>query len=171
MRAILDGDINGMYIMGENPAMSDPDVQHARDAIAMLDHLVVQDIFLTETAWHADVVLPASAFPEKAGTFTNTNRQVQIARPVVPPPGEARQDWWIIQEIAKRLGLDWDYTGPEDVFAEMKQTMRSLDNITWERLERENAVTYPCKSEDGPGEGILFGEAFPTANGRPIDAN
>lgn len=166
MRAILDGDINGMYIMGENPAMSDPDVQHARDAIAMLDHLVVQDIFLTETAWHADVVLPASAFPEKAGTFTNTNRQVQIARPVVPPPGEARQDWWIIQEIAKRLGLDWAYTGPEDVFAEMKQTMRSLDNITWERLERENAVTYPCKSEDGPGEAILFGEAFPTANGR-----
>lgn len=166
MRAILDGDINGMYIMGENPAMSDPDVQHARDALAKLDHLVVQDIFLTETAWHADVVLPASAFPEKAGTFTNTNRQVQIARPVVAPPGDAQQDWWIIQEIANRLGLDWGYDSPEDVFAEMKLTMRSLDNITWERLEREGAVTYPCKAEDAPGEAILFGESFPTANGR-----
>lgn len=166
MRAILDDKISGMYIMGENPAMSDPDVQHARDALAKLDHLVVQDIFLTETACHADVVLPASAFPEKAGTFTNTNRQVQIARPVVPTPGDAQQDWWIIQEIARRLGLDWNYSGPEDVFSEMKQTMRSLDNITWERLERENAVTYPCRGEDVPGEAILFGEAFPTETGR-----
>lgn len=166
MRAILDGNINGMYIMGENPAMSDPDVQHARDALAKLDHLVVQDIFLTETAWHADVILPASAFPEKAGTFTNTNRQVQMARSVVPPPGQAQQDWWIITEIANRLGLNWAYNGPEDVFVEMKQTMRSLDNITWDRLEREGAVTYPCKAEDIPGEAILFGESFPTANGR-----
>lgn len=166
VRAILDDKINGMYIMGENPAMSDPDAQHARDALAKLDHLVVQDIFMTETAWHADVILPASAFPEKAGTFTNTNRQVQIARPVVPPPGDARQDWWIIQEIANRLGMDWSYTEPKDVFAEMKQTMRSLDNITWDRLERENAVTYPCRGEDTPGDAILFGEAFPTETGR-----
>ncbi len=166
MRSILADGIKGMYIMGENPAMSDPDVQHARDALAKLDHLVVQDIFLTETAAHADVVLPASAFPEKAGTFTNTNRQVQMARPVLDPPGDARQDWWIIQEIANRLGLEWQYTGPADVFAEMAMTMRSLDHISWARLEQEGAVTYPCPSDDGPGDAILFGDGFPTEDGR-----
>ena len=102
MHAIHDGEIKGMYIMGENPAMSDPDVQHAREALAKLEHLVVQDIFLTETAFHADVILPASAFAEKDGTFTNTNRHVQIGRQALKPPGEARQDLWIIQEIGQR---------------------------------------------------------------------
>src|SRR5580692_8865920 len=106
MNAVHAGTINGMYVEGENPAMSDPDLNHARQALAMLDHLVVQDLFLTETAFHADVVLPASAFAEKSGTYTNTDRRVQMANPVVAPPGDARQDWWIIQEIAKRLGLD-----------------------------------------------------------------
>ena len=115
-----------MYIEGENPAMSDPDLNHAREALAKLDHLVVQDLFLTETAFHADVVLPASAFAEKTGTFTNTDRRVQMARPVISPPGDARQDWWIIQEIAQRLGLDWNYDGPADVFAEMAQVMPSF---------------------------------------------
>src|SRR3546814_6434151 len=104
--------------MGENPAMSDPDQHHTRAALTMLEHLVVQDIFLTETAAFADVVLPASAFPEKSGTFTNTNRQVQMGRQVLPPPGEARQDWWIVQEIARRMGLDWTYRGPAEGFAE-----------------------------------------------------
>jgi formate dehydrogenase major subunit len=143
MRAIHAGQIRGMFIEGENPAMSDPDLNHARHALAMLDHLVVQDLFLTETAFHADVVLPASAFAEKAGTFTNTDRRVQIARPVIAPPGDARQDWWIIKEIANRLGLNWTYNGPADIFAEMAQVMPSFNNITWERLEREGAVTYP----------------------------
>ena len=127
-------EIKGMYIMGENPAMSDPDVTHAREALAHLEHLVVQDIFLTETAKYADVVLPASAWPEKDGTVTNTNRQVQIGRTALPLPGNARQDWWIIQEIARRIGLDWSYTHPRDVFAEMKLAMPSLNDITWERL-------------------------------------
>ncbi|SON55309.1 putative formate dehydrogenase [Hartmannibacter diazotrophicus] len=166
MRAIHDGEINGMYVEGENPAMSDPDLNHARGALAMLDHLVVQDLFLTETAFHADVVLPASAFAEKAGTFTNTDRRVQLANPVVNPPGDARQDWWIIQEIAKRLGLDWTYEGPADVFAEMAQTMPSFNNITWERLVREGAVTYPVDSPDQPGNEIIFHAGFPTENGR-----
>ena len=111
MNAIHAGEIQGMYIEGENPAMSDPDLQHARQALAKLDHLVVQDLFLTETAFHADVVLPASAFAEKVGTFTNTDRRVQMAAPVVEPPGDARQDWWIIQEIGKRMGLRWTYAG------------------------------------------------------------
>ncbi len=152
--------------MGENPAMSDPDVQHAREALAKLEHLVVQDIFLTETAFHADVVLPASAWPEKDGTVTNTNRQVQMGRQALALPGDARQDWWIIQEIATRLGLDWRYGSVADVFAEMKTVMPSLDNITWERLQRESAVTYPCDAPDKPGNDIVFGDGFPTPDGR-----
>jgi formate dehydrogenase major subunit len=164
--AILAGDINGMYIMGENPAMSDPDTDHAREALATLDHLVVQDIFLTETAFHADVILPASAWPEKDGTVTNTNRQVQRGRAALTPPGDARQDWALIQEIAQRIGLDWRYEGPSDVFGEMAEIMPSLDNITWERVSRESAVTYPCDAPNKPGNEIVFAESFPTANGR-----
>ncbi|MGR3714304.1 MAG: formate dehydrogenase subunit alpha [Shimia sp.] len=165
MHAIHDGDIKGMYILGENPAMSDPDVDHARAALAKLEHLVVQDIFLTETANYADVILPSSAWYEKSGTVTNTNRQVQMGRPVTSPPGEAREDWWIEVELAKRLGLDWDYTHPSEVFAEMKLNMGSLDNITWERLEGE-AVTYPSLSPEDPGQAIVFGDGFPRDNNR-----
>ncbi|MFQ5954750.1 MAG: formate dehydrogenase subunit alpha [Kiloniellales bacterium] len=166
MHAILADEIKGMYIMGENPAMSDPDTRHAREALARLEHLVVQDLFLTETAWHADVVLPASAWPEKTGTVTNTNRQVQIGRQALNPPGEARQDWWIIQEIARRIGVDWRYEHPSDVFAEMTRIMPSLDNITWERLERDHAVTYPCDAPDQPGHDVVFGDGYPTPSGR-----
>jgi formate dehydrogenase major subunit len=165
MQAILAGRIRAMYIMGENPAMSDPDVQHARDALASLDHLVVQDIFLTETAALADVVLPASAFPEKDGTFTNTNRQVQLGRAALPLPGDTRQDLWIIQEIARRIGLDWNYGGPADVFAEMAQCMHSLEGITWERLRNEGSVTYPV-DENGVSKEVIFTSGFPTASGR-----
>jgi formate dehydrogenase major subunit len=152
--------------MGENPAMSDPDVEHARAAIARLEHLVVQDVFLTETANYADVILPASAWPEKTGTVTNTNRQVQLGRKAVEPPGEAREDWRITVDIARRLGLDWSYTHPREVFAEMKATMPSLDNITWERLEAENVVTYPSLSPTDPGQPVVFGDGFPRAEGR-----
>jgi len=166
MTAIHEGKIRGMYIEGENPAMSDPDLNHARVALAKLDHLVVQDLFLTETAFHADVVLPASAFAEKSGTFTNTDRRVQIARPVLDPPGDARQDWWIISEIAKGMGLPWNYAGPSEIFAEMAQVMPSFANITWERLEREGAVTYPVDAPNQPGHEIIFYAGFPTQSGR-----
>ncbi len=166
MHAIHANEIKGMYIMGENPAMSDPDVSHARAALAHLEHLVVQDLFLTETAWHADVVLPASAHAEKWGTYTNTNRQVQIGRPVVSPPGEARQDWELIQEIARRIGRDWNYKHVSEVFAEMTKVMPSLANITWERLLAEESVTYPCDAPDKPGNEIIFATSFPTASGR-----
>ena len=159
------GNIKGMYIQGENPAMSDPDVEHARDAFAKLEHLVVQDIFLTETACFADVILPASALYEKNGTVSNTNRQVQRVRPAVTPPGEAREDWAITVELAQRLGLDWDYTDASQVFAEMKQVMKSLDNITWERLNTET-VTYPSLSPTDPGQAVVFGDGFPRAEGR-----
>jgi formate dehydrogenase major subunit len=164
--AVHEGHIKGMYILGENPAMSDPDVTHAREALAKLEHLVVQDIFLTETANFADVILPAAAFYEKSGTVTNTNRQVQMGRPAVKPPGEAREDWAITTELAKRLGLGWTYTHPSQVFAEMKLNMKSLSNISWERLERESCVTYPSLSETDPGQPIVFADGFPRANGR-----
>ena len=166
MDAVHAGDITGMYILGENPAMSDPDVEHARDALANLKHLVVQDIFLTETANYADVILPASAFAEKSGTVTNTNRQVQMGRPAVTPPGGAKEDWWIEVELAKRLGLNWFYDSPADVFAEMKLNMKSLSNITWDRLEQEGAVTYPSLSPEDPGQAIVFGDGFPRQDGR-----
>ena len=160
MQAAEAGRIRGMYVMGENPAMSDPDLSHARAALACLDHLVVQDIFLTETAMLADVVLPASVFVEKTGSFTNTDRHIQMGRQVLDPPGEARQDLWIIQEMAKRLGLDWSYAGPAQVFTEMTRVMPSLADITWERLEAEGGITCP------QGKAILFDESFPTADGK-----
>jgi formate dehydrogenase major subunit len=166
VHAIHAGTIRGMYIQGENPAMSDPDLDHARGALARLEHLVVQDLFVTETAQFADVILPASAWAEKDGTVTNTNRQVQMGRAAVPLPGDARPDWWIIQEVARRLGLDWHYTHPREVFAEMKRGMHSLDHISWERLEAEESVTYPCPADDAPGMDVVFGDRFPTASGR-----
>ena len=166
MDAAHDERIKGMYIMGENPAMSDPNAYHVREAMARLEHLVVQEIFLTETAFFADVLLPATAWPEKTGTVTNTNRQVQLGRKALQAPGEAREDWWIIQEIARRIGLPWSYTGPQDVFNEMRQCMKSLTGITWERLERESAVLYPCDDESHPGHPVIFGDGFPTASGR-----
>ncbi len=165
MNEAYDGVIKGMYVEGENPAMSDPDVLHARAAMAKLEHFVVQDLFLTETAFYADVVLPAAANPEKTGTFINSDRTVQMGRQAVTPPGDAQQDWWIIQEIAKRLGLDWNYQGPKDIFNEMRQAMDSIAGITWERLESES-VTYPCENEGDPGEPVIFHDGYPTASGR-----
>ncbi len=173
MHAVHAGKIRGMYIMGENPAMSDPNLNHAREALAHLHHLVVQDIFFTETAGYADVILPASAFPEKTGTFTNTDRRVQLGRQAIDPPGEARQDLWIIQEIARRLGLNWNYGGPADVWNEIRVAVPSVAGITWERLEREDSVTYPCLKEGDPGEPVIFKNGFPTEDGRarfvPVD--
>ncbi|HEU4924951.1 MAG TPA: molybdopterin-dependent oxidoreductase, partial [Burkholderiales bacterium] len=166
MNSAYEGKIRGMYIMGENPAMSDPDVAHARAAMAKLEHLVVQDIFLTETAYLADVVLPATAWPEKDGTVTNTDRMVQLGRKALMPPGEAREDLWIIVEIARRLGLPWSYSNPKDAWDEMRQCMDSIRGITWERLERDSSVTYPCENEGDPGQPVVFTTHFPTPTGR-----
>jgi len=183
--------VRGMYIVGENPAMSDPDLNHARHALASLAHLVVQDIFMTETAWLADVVLPATAWPEKTGTVTNTDRMIQLGRQAILPPGEARSDLWIISQIAQRVGaaaneplsntdrananrarpLAFGYEGADGgvaaVFEEMRRAMHAaIGGISWERLERESSVTYPCLSEDDPGSPIVFTERFPTPDGR-----
>jgi len=166
MHAIKKGNIRGMYVQGENPAMSDPDANHARESLAALDHLVVQDIFLTETAYLADVILPASAFPEKDGSFTNTDRLVQMGRKAINPPGDARQDLWIIQEIGKKLGLDWHYNHVSEVFDEMRHTMPSIGGITWDRLDREHSVTYPCRKEGDPGQSVVFVDDFPREGGR-----
>jgi len=185
--------VRGMYIMGENPAMSDPDLNHARHALASLEHLVVQDIFMTETAWLADVVLPASAWPEKTGSVTNTDRMVQLGQQALEPPGQARADLWIIQQMARRIGphavpspagsvpllgqagsgdrLNWqyagDYHGVAAVYEEMRQAMHtSLAGISWARLQRESSVTYPCLNEDDPGAPTVFIHRFATADGR-----
>jgi len=166
MNAAKQHEIRGMYIMGENPAMSDPDVDHAREAMAALDHLVVQDIFLTETAYLADVILPATAWPEKVGTVTNTDRMVQLGRKAIDPPGDAREDFWILNELGRRLGLDWTYSHPRDTFNEMRKCMDSIAGITWERLEQQSSVTYPCEQEGDPGDPVVFIENFPTASGR-----
>ncbi len=170
MDAACDGRIRGMYVMGENPAMSDPNAHHARAGLAKLEHLVVQDIFLTETAYLADVVLPASAWPEKTGSVTNTDRMVQLGRRALEMPGDARQDLWIIQQLAQRLGCDWNYAGPEsgvaEVYEEMRNAMNSIMGISWERLEAQSSVTYPCRTEDDPGQPVVFTENFPTSDGR-----
>jgi formate dehydrogenase major subunit len=166
MNAARTHDIRGMYIMGENPAMSDPDVDHAREALAALDHLVVQDIFLTETAYLADVVLAATAWPEKTGTVTNTDRMVQLGRKALDPPGDAKEDFWLLVELGRRIGLDWQYRHPRDVFDEMRTCMDSIAGITWERLERDSSVTYPCVREGDPGDPVVFIERFPTKTGR-----
>jgi formate dehydrogenase major subunit len=172
--------VRGMYIMGENPAMSDPNLNHTRHALASLSHLVVQDIFMTETAWLADVVLPASAWPEKTGTVSNTDRMVQLGKKAIAPPGQARADLWIVQQIARGMGLDWSYEndstlrstdegyhGVERVYEEMRQAMHAaIGGITWERLQRESSVTYPCHSADDPGEPIMFHDRVATPDGR-----
>ena len=175
MHAAAAGRLKGLYVMGENPAMSDPDANHAREALAALDLLVVQDIFMTETACLADVVLPASSFAEKTGSFTNTDRTVQMARPALQPPGQARQDIAILIDMARELGLDWStYGNPHTdapavvgaVFDEMRRAMPSIAGITWARLQAEDAVTYPCENEGDPGEPVVFTEHFPTPSGR-----
>jgi formate dehydrogenase major subunit len=166
MHAIKKGGIKGMYVQGENPAMSDPDANHARESLAALEHLVVQDIFLTETAYLADVILPASAFPEKDGSFTNTDRLVQMGRKAINPPGDARQDLWIIIQIANRMGCGWHYNHVSEVFDEMRHTMPSIAGITWDRLDREHSVTYPCMKEGDPGQSVVFTDTFPRDSGR-----
>lgn len=166
MRAAEQGKVHGMYIMGENPAMSDPDLNHARKALANLDFLVVQDIFMTETAALADVVLPASAFAEKTGSFTNTDRTVQLARQVRNPPGDARQDLWIIQQIARTIGLNWKDQTVGEVFDEMCACMPELQGMNWTRLQADTAITYPCRTAESPGEPVIFREQFPTVDGK-----
>ncbi|MDS0477318.1 formate dehydrogenase subunit alpha [Natrinema sp. 1APR25-10V2] len=153
-----DGNLRGMYIVGENPALSEPNVEHAGEALEALDFLVVQDIFMTETAEHADVILPAATSPEKHGTFTNTERRIQRVRPTTEPPGNARQDWEITQELANRLGYSWDYDHPQEIMDEISHLVPLYGGVSYDRLEEtpEHGLQWPVPDEDHPGTPYLY---------------
>jgi predicted molibdopterin-dependent oxidoreductase YjgC len=159
IHAAYDGAIKGMFVFGENPMVSDPDIQHVEEALDKLDFLLVQDIFLTETAMKADVVLPGCCFAEKDGTFTSTERRVQRIRKAVSPPGDARDDWWIICELASRMGYPMSYNSAEEIFEEMRSLTPSYAGMTYARLEGAG-LTWPCPAEDHPGTPILHKEQF-----------
>ncbi len=165
--AAIRGEVKGMYIMGENPAMSDPNLNHSRGALANLEFLVVQDIFLTETAYFADVILPSTAFPEKTGTYTNTDRRVQIGRRAIDPPGEAREDWRIVAEISERLGYPMDYASEAEIFDEIASLTPFMAGMSYDRLGG-HGLLWPCTKPDRPGREILFGKSFPSGRGKLI---
>jgi len=166
MNAAEEGKVSAMYIMGENPMISDPDLQHVEASLKKLDFLVVQDIFLSETARLADVVLPAASFAEKGGTFTNTERRVQRIRPAIDPIGESRPDWWITCEIAKRLGgKGFDFAHPREIFEEIASLTPSYEGISYKRLEN-GGLQWPCKSQEHPGTPMLHTEQFLTSTGK-----
>ena len=161
-----EGKVKGLYVMGENPMLTDPNLNHARACFEELAFLAVQDIFLTETAEMADVVLPAAAFAEKEGTFTNTERRVQAVRRAVAPPGEARLDWQIISEISTRMGYPMHYESPAAILAEIGQAIPDYKGITWERLESGHGIQWPCPDEQHPGTRFLFEDSFPRGRGK-----
>jgi formate dehydrogenase major subunit len=166
MKGALEGRIKGMFMLGENPFLSDPNVNKVRQALAALDFLAVQDIFLTETAEFADVVLPASSFLEKTGTYTNTDRRVQIGRTALKPPGEARLDWQVLCELGTRLGYPMHYDSPQQVFAEFAALTKNYQGLTYERLGNTGKL-WPCPDpENSDGKVVLFGDGFPTPTGR-----
>ena len=164
--AILEGTVRAIYVMGENPVRSHPDVHHIEEAFRRLDFLVVHDIFPTETTEFAHVIFPATAWPEKNGTFTNTDRRVQRVRKAVDPPGEARDDWWIIQEVARRMGHDFGFTNEAEIFNEMASLMPIYRGISYERIEHQG-IPWPCPSPDHPGTPYLHKDGrFNTPSGR-----
>ena len=166
MHGAIDRTVRGMYILGENPFISDPNSNKVRKALSALDFLVVQDIFLTETAEFADVILPASSYFEKSGTYTNTDRRVQVGRPVLESPGEARADWQVICEIAGRVGLPMSYASPAEVFDEFTSLTKNYKGLTHDNLGSTGKL-WPCANpETDDGAQILFGDGFPTASGR-----
>jgi formate dehydrogenase alpha subunit len=174
----LTGDTRAMYVVGENPLLSEPDLHHAEKAIGQLDFLVVQDLFMHETAERAHVFLPAAAFAEKEGTFTNSERRVQRVRTALPPAGQARPDWWITAElarrVARRLGVDvgrqFDYTGAAEIFDELARLWPFIAGLSHARLDREGGIQWPCPTPDHPGTRYLYAETFPRGRGRFVPA-
>src|ERR687895_363847 len=160
----LTGDTRAMYVVGENPLLSEPDLHHAEKAIGQLDFLVVQDLFMHETAERAHVFLPAAPFAEKEGTFTNSERRVQRVRTALPPPGQARADWWITGELARRVarrlglpvGRQFDYAGPSEIFDEMARLVPFLGGISYDRLDREGGLQWPCPTPAHAGTRFLY---------------
>ncbi|WP_254841334.1 formate dehydrogenase subunit alpha [Natronomonas marina] len=164
--AIHDGDLDGLFVMGENPALSEPDVDHAEEALEELEFLAVVDIFETETTAHADVVLPAASFAEKRGTFTNTERRVQLVDRIRDPPGEARPDWRVVQALANRMGADWDYADPAEIMEEIARVAPIYGGISHDRLKREGGLQWPCTDADDPGTRFLYEDGFNFDDGR-----
>lgn len=183
---ILAGVVKGWYVMGENPLMSEPNLRHAQHAVEQLEFFVAQDIFFNESNVYADVILPAASFAEKDGTYTNSDRRVQRGRVAVPPPGQARADWEIISDLARRcirtttaderttdgearavkMLAGWSYGRPEEIWEEMRRVTPDFWGITYERLEREGGVHWPCPALDHPGTPYLFAEDFPSGRGK-----
>jgi len=172
--AVEKGTIKGYYVMGENPMMSEPDLLHARHVMENLDFLLYQDIFMNETGEYADVILPAVSFAEKDGTFTNSDRRVQLVRPAIKPPGEARPDWEIIQDLALRVeeklahkrSPGFTFTHPSQIWDEMAELTPPFQGITHERVEKEDGVHWPCPTPDHPGTPYLFTDTFPRGRGK-----
>jgi len=164
MEAARKGEIRALYVMGENPLLSDPDAAHVEEALKRLDLLIVQDIFLTETARLADVVLPSACFAEKDGTFTNTERRVQLVRKAVPPPGQAKADWEIIAGLATRMGYPMSYASAAHIMAEISRVTPSYAGIAHERLEKEG-LQWPCLNADHPGTRFLHKDRFSRGRG------
>jgi predicted molibdopterin-dependent oxidoreductase YjgC len=162
-----DSPIRGLYIMGENPVISDPNIAHAEDWVRSLEFLVVQDLFLTETARWADVVLPGSSFAEKMGTYVNTERRIQLSEPAIDPPGSARRDLDILIDLSNRLGLSTTWSGPEDVMREIASVTPSWRGVTYPAL-KGSGLQYPVLTQESKGTSYLFTEAFPTADGRAL---
>src|SRR5690348_11903624 len=161
----LKGGVRGMYMLGENPFLSDPNINKVRKALSKLDFLVVQDIFLTETAEFADVILPASSYLEKDGTYTNTDRRVQLGRKVLDTPGQARVDWEVVQDIANRVGLGWDYSSPREIFTEMVSVIPSYANLSYDNLGLTGKLYPNPDPEHSDGTVVMFGERFNTDDG------
>jgi len=166
LAAAEEGDVRGLYVMGENPALSEPDIGDAGHALDALDFLVVQDLFLTETAEHADVVLPAASFAEKDGTFTNTERRVQRVRPARDPPGRARTDFDILTDLADRFDAGWEYESPADAMDEIATVAPIYGGISHDRLEREGGLQWPCRDADDPGTRYLYEDGFNFPDGK-----
>ncbi len=180
---IGDGKVRALYVLGENPATSDPNSHHARDCLAHCDFIVLQDIFPTETAAYADVLLPGSSFAEKTGTVTNTERRIQLMRKAIEPPGEAREDWRIIADLAGRILSEggrkvedgthagWDYASPAQIMAEINALAPSYAGVTYQRLERGETFQWPVKDADHPGTPILHVGQFTRGKGKfaPIE--
>jgi predicted molibdopterin-dependent oxidoreductase YjgC len=167
------GVIKGYFVMGENPLMSEPDLRHARHVIENLDFILYQDIFLNETGEYADIIMPATSFAEKEGTFTNSDRRVQLIRRAVPSPGLSRSDWEILCDLAKRVekrlgqqpGIGFDFRSPSEIWDEMARLTPPFQGITHERIQRENGVHWPCPTPDHPGTPFLFSDTFPRGKG------
>jgi formate dehydrogenase major subunit len=157
---VLDGQIKAMFMMGENPFLSDPNINKVKKCLAAMDFLAVQDIFLTETAAYADVILPGTSFPEKTGTYTNTDSRVQLARKAIEPPGQCRVDWHIVADLAKRMGYPMPYTSEEEIWQEIVSLTPPFTGITYERLEQQG-IPWPCPAPDHPGILTRFTDTFP----------